>query len=133
MTDERPTGVPADQVNVHIHLRGALLDRKLTALRAMATQTAADIGRLDQAIYTTQLAEEAFVDASPIMGHPGSCREYEDAVEATAVAVAPTRTSRPDRAGAADNLGRTSSGEGAAAPPGDEDQNGRGEQRRVAR
>lgn len=63
MTDERPTGVPQDDVNVHIRLDGARLDRKLAALRAMATQTSGVMAMLDPAIYAAQVAEEAFLDA----------------------------------------------------------------------
>ena len=62
MTDERPAGVPADDLAVHVRLDGAALDRKLTALRAMATQTSGVIAMLDPAIYATQVAEEAFVE-----------------------------------------------------------------------
>ena len=50
MTDERPVGVPADELAVHVHLDGAGLDRKLTALRAMATQTSGLIAMLDPGV-----------------------------------------------------------------------------------
>jgi LmbE family N-acetylglucosaminyl deacetylase len=63
MSDERPLGVPADQLAVHVHLDGWHLDRKLTALRAMATQTAGLIAALDPATYAAQISEEAFVEA----------------------------------------------------------------------
>jgi LmbE family N-acetylglucosaminyl deacetylase len=63
MTDERPAGVPADEVAVHLRLIGPLLDRKLTALRAMATQTAELITTVGPTVYTEQVAEESFVDA----------------------------------------------------------------------
>jgi hypothetical protein len=63
MTDDRPVGIPAAQLAVHLSLEGVDLDRKLTALRALATQTQALMARLDPAIYALQVAEEAFVDA----------------------------------------------------------------------
>jgi LmbE family N-acetylglucosaminyl deacetylase len=63
MSDERPTGVPADQLAVHVRLEGAALDRKLTALRAMATQTSGLIAQLDAATYAEQVREECFIDA----------------------------------------------------------------------
>ena len=64
MTDERPAGTPEDQLAVHVRLEGELLDRKLAALRAMATQTGEAIARLDPAVYAAEVAEEAFVDAA---------------------------------------------------------------------
>ena len=67
MSDERPTGVPVDQLAVHTHLAGIHLDRKLTALRAMTTQTAGLIAMLDEQTYADQVAEEAFV-AAPSVG-----------------------------------------------------------------
>ena len=63
MTDERPTGVPGDQLALHVRLSGGDLDRKLTALRAMATQTAGLIATVDADIYAAQVAEEAFIAA----------------------------------------------------------------------
>jgi LmbE family N-acetylglucosaminyl deacetylase len=63
MTDERPTGVPSSQLSVHGRLDGIDLDRKLTALRAMATQTAGLIGLLGEHDYAEQVREEWFVDA----------------------------------------------------------------------
>lgn len=63
MSDERPTGVPADRLAVYTHLEGFDLDRKLAALRAMATQTAGLIAMLDEQAYADQVAEEAFVAA----------------------------------------------------------------------
>jgi LmbE family N-acetylglucosaminyl deacetylase len=64
MSDERPTGVPPDEVAVHVHLDAPALDRKLTALRAMATQTSGLLQRVDPRLYAQQVAEEAFVDAA---------------------------------------------------------------------
>jgi LmbE family N-acetylglucosaminyl deacetylase len=63
MTDDRPTGVPAEQLGIHVQLRGPHLDRKLTALRALATQTSGLMARLDPELYAAQVAEESFIDA----------------------------------------------------------------------
>jgi LmbE family N-acetylglucosaminyl deacetylase len=63
MSDERPTGVAADQLALHVHLAGRVLDRKLTALRAMATQTSGLLQVVDEDLYAAQVAEEAFIDA----------------------------------------------------------------------
>jgi LmbE family N-acetylglucosaminyl deacetylase len=74
MSDERPGGTPGDQVAVHVRLDGAHLDRKLTALRAMATQTGEVMAGLDPAVYAAEIAEEAFVDAAraPVARRPVS-------------------------------------------------------------
>lgn len=66
MTDERPVGIPADQLAIHVRLDGRRLDRKLTALRALATQTAGLMQMLDAGTYADEVAEEAFVAASSI-------------------------------------------------------------------
>ena len=66
MTDERPTGVPGAQLALHVRLSGRDLDRKLTALRAMATQTAGLIATVDADTYAAQVAEEAFIAARPL-------------------------------------------------------------------
>jgi LmbE family N-acetylglucosaminyl deacetylase len=63
MSDERPVGVPSDELAVHVRLSGWELDRKLAALRAMSTQTSDLIGRLGADVYAAQVAEESFVDA----------------------------------------------------------------------
>ena len=63
MSDERPTGVPADELAVHVCLHGADLDRKLAALRAMATQTSALIAMIGHDVYAKQVCEESFVEA----------------------------------------------------------------------
>ena len=57
-------GVPAEELAVHAVLDGARLDRKLTALGAMATQTRDLIAMVDPDVYATQVAEEAFIDAA---------------------------------------------------------------------
>jgi LmbE family N-acetylglucosaminyl deacetylase len=64
MSDQRPTGVPAEQLAIHVHLDGPELDRKLAALRAMATQTSGLIALLSPEVYATQVAQESFVDAA---------------------------------------------------------------------
>lgn len=64
MSDERPTGVRADDLALHVQLTGLPLDRKLTALRAMATQTSGLIAMLDPAVYAAQVAEESFIAAA---------------------------------------------------------------------
>ena len=78
MTDERPVGVPEDELAVHLELRGAALDRKLTALRAMASQTADAVSLVGEALYAEQAATESFVDVSS-----------SSAVRRAAVATAP--------------------------------------------
>ena len=64
MTDERPTGVPRHRLSVHLELDGPALDRKLTALRTMATQTASAIESMGAALYAEQVATESFLDVS---------------------------------------------------------------------
>lgn len=63
MTDERPAGVAEADLTVHLRLAGADLDRKLTALRSLATQTTGVMAMLDPGVYEAQVAEEAFVVA----------------------------------------------------------------------
>ena len=60
---ERPDGVGDDELAVHLRLDGFELDRKLAALRAMATQTSGVIALLDPNVYAATVAEESFVDA----------------------------------------------------------------------
>ena len=64
MTDARPTGVAARDLDLDVRLSGHELDRKLAALRAMATQTADLIAAVGPARYATQVAEEWFVTAT---------------------------------------------------------------------
>jgi LmbE family N-acetylglucosaminyl deacetylase len=64
MTSQRPAGVPAEELALHVALDGTRLDRKLTALAAMASQTAPLMAMLDPDTYATLVAEEAFVAAS---------------------------------------------------------------------
>ncbi|HET7351624.1 MAG TPA: PIG-L family deacetylase [Marmoricola sp.] len=63
MTDERPTGVRRADLAVHLQLTGAALDRKVTALSAMASQTAALIAAVGAERFAQQVAEESFVQA----------------------------------------------------------------------
>lgn len=63
MSDERPLGVAAADAALHLELSGDALDRKLTALRAMATQTGALIAALDPEVYAEHVREECFVAA----------------------------------------------------------------------
>jgi LmbE family N-acetylglucosaminyl deacetylase len=63
MTDERPVGVDPADLALHLRLDGAALDRKVAALRAMATQTAAVVAA-DPSGFAEVVAEEAFVDAA---------------------------------------------------------------------
>ena len=71
MTDERPHGVPDEELAVHLRLHGPALDRKLTALRAMATQTAGAFAALGESLYAEQAAHESYVDAVVSAAHPG--------------------------------------------------------------
>ena len=63
MSDERPAGVPAGDLTFHLELEGDDLDRKLTALRAMSTQTAELIALVGPDVYACQVAEECYVAA----------------------------------------------------------------------
>lgn len=63
MTADRPVGVATADLDLHICLDGPPLDRKLTALRAQATQTTALIELLGPDLYATLVADETFVDA----------------------------------------------------------------------
>lgn len=64
MTEERPVGVPPEQLALHLRLDGRPLERKLSALRAMATQTSGLFADLDPEVYAGLVREEAFVDAT---------------------------------------------------------------------
>ena len=68
MTDQRPVGRPAEALALHVHLDGLALDRKLTALAAMASQTAELMATIDPELYAMQVAEEAFIDATTVVG-----------------------------------------------------------------
>jgi len=61
MTEERPAGTPERDLALRLCLTGAALDRKLTALRAMATQTGDVFAQVDLARFEAQIATESFV------------------------------------------------------------------------
>ena len=64
MSDLRPVGVAPEHLAVRVQLTGDDLDRKVVALRAMATQTAPLIDGLGPDHYAAQVAEECFVEAT---------------------------------------------------------------------
>ena len=63
MSDERPVGVPAHELALHLPLEGAALDRKLAALQAMPSQMEPSLAVLTEAQFRDVNAEEAFVPA----------------------------------------------------------------------
>lgn len=63
MSDQRPAGTPRDRLALRVELRGAELDRKVAALRAMATQTSGVSVAVGEESYAAMVAEEAFVAA----------------------------------------------------------------------
>jgi LmbE family N-acetylglucosaminyl deacetylase len=83
MTDERPTGIPAELLAVHRELSGSALDRKVAALRAMATQTADLVAGLGAHEYAELIAEEAFIDAT-VIDHLGSALTASVGADASA-------------------------------------------------
>ena len=64
MTDQRPSGVRPEELAIHLVLDGPRLDRKLTALNALASQTRSLMAAIDQTLFAMHVAEEAFIDAS---------------------------------------------------------------------
>jgi LmbE family N-acetylglucosaminyl deacetylase len=64
MGDERPTGVPAERLALRVRLTGLELDRKVAALRTMATQTGGAVADLGLALYADMNAEESYVAAT---------------------------------------------------------------------
>jgi LmbE family N-acetylglucosaminyl deacetylase len=60
ITDERPDGVPVEDLALHLVLDGSALDQKIAALAAMHTQTAPAMALLGDA-YRALNAEESFV------------------------------------------------------------------------
>jgi len=60
MTDQRPTGVASDELALQLRLDGPLLDRKITALKAMATQTTDLLAAVGLPTYAAQVADESF-------------------------------------------------------------------------
>jgi LmbE family N-acetylglucosaminyl deacetylase len=71
MTDERPEGVPVAELDLRLVLGGVALDRKVAALRAMATQTSGVEQRVGAEAYAAQVSEEAFVDATTVLATLG--------------------------------------------------------------
>ncbi len=63
MTDERPVGVPRDKMAIALTLTGTDLDRKITALAAMNTQTAAAMAAMEAAYWELN-ADECFIQAA---------------------------------------------------------------------
>ena len=63
MSDERPAGVPDDDVVFELQLAGPALDRKITALLAMHTQTAPALDLLGPDAYRANNSVETFVAA----------------------------------------------------------------------
>jgi LmbE family N-acetylglucosaminyl deacetylase len=66
MADLRPVGVRAEDLALHVRLEGPALDRKVAALRSMATQTAEALAQLDLPAFAALVAEEAFIDARSV-------------------------------------------------------------------
>lgn len=61
MTAERPIGRRRDELAVHLVLEGDALDRKVAALRAMATQVGPAVALLGEDRFAASNREEAFV------------------------------------------------------------------------
>ena len=72
--------MPAAELALHVLLDGERLDRKLTALSAMASQTRDLMAVVDPAIYASQVAEESFVDACHLGVGEAASRPRELAV-----------------------------------------------------
>jgi LmbE family N-acetylglucosaminyl deacetylase len=66
MSDERPSGTDPDELTVYLRLDGWELDRKLTALAAMTSQTGAVMATVDSDLYAAAVAEEGFADATAV-------------------------------------------------------------------
>jgi LmbE family N-acetylglucosaminyl deacetylase len=65
---ERPRGFARAELALHVEATGALLDQKLAALRAMATQTSGAMAAIDPATFAAMVATEAFAEARPPVG-----------------------------------------------------------------
>jgi LmbE family N-acetylglucosaminyl deacetylase len=63
MSDERPAGVAADALGLHLVLDDAVLDRKLAALAAMPSQVEPSLARLTEAQFRTVNSRESFAPA----------------------------------------------------------------------
>ncbi|HEX7135320.1 MAG TPA: PIG-L deacetylase family protein [Iamia sp.] len=72
MTDERPVGHHPDELAVALELSGAALDRKVTALRAMATQVGPAVALLGGERFAASNAEETFVEVRPGEASPSA-------------------------------------------------------------
>lgn len=70
MTDERPPGVPTEQLDVNVVLSGPELDRKVSALAAMASQTREMLTQLGSTTYASMVANETFIDATRLGRRP---------------------------------------------------------------
>jgi LmbE family N-acetylglucosaminyl deacetylase len=80
MSDERPRGVPISELDVYVRLQGFDLDRKITALRALSTQTAGVMSLVGADVYAEQVCEEAYVAAERIVGSsPASVEPHASA------------------------------------------------------
>ncbi len=60
MSDERPAGVPAEALALHLVLDDAVLDRKLAALAAMPSQIEPSLARLTTDQFRTVNSQESF-------------------------------------------------------------------------
>jgi LmbE family N-acetylglucosaminyl deacetylase len=63
MTDQRPEGIPHDELDLDLLLTDAALDRKVAALRAMASQTKDIIANVGIDMYRAETATERFIAA----------------------------------------------------------------------
>jgi LmbE family N-acetylglucosaminyl deacetylase len=63
MTDERPEGIPHDELDLDLFLTDAALDRKVAALQAMASQTGVIIANVGIDVYRAETATERFIAA----------------------------------------------------------------------
>jgi LmbE family N-acetylglucosaminyl deacetylase len=63
MSEERPAGVPAEALALHLVLEDPVLDRKLAALAAMPSQIEPSLARLTAAQFRAVNAVEAFASA----------------------------------------------------------------------
>lgn len=66
MTDERPTGRTDQELVMSLRWTGRELDRKLTALEAMSSQTSDAIASIGRDEFSRDISVEAFVDAEAI-------------------------------------------------------------------
>lgn len=73
MTADSPVPLGIDELDVHLELADADLDRKVVALRAMASQTDAVVAAMGDGTYRSWVAVESFVEA-PWGGGPQACR-----------------------------------------------------------